>query len=95
MCTELGNDEYMTAYIEDAGKTSLCSVDSGAGCSDRELKYMETQKAAGPEKVAAQLARLESMAGKSMKPDLQDWLNKRTKILQQLNSAAQQKGGEL
>jgi len=33
-------DDYMTAYVEEAGKTSLCSADSGAGCSDREKEFI-------------------------------------------------------
>lgn len=38
MCEELGNDDHMNAYVMEAGKTSLCDVDTSRGCSDKEKK---------------------------------------------------------
>ena len=38
MCDELGNDMYMQAHIEEAGKTQLCRLSDGAGCSDKEVR---------------------------------------------------------
>jgi len=70
MCTELGNDEYMMAYVEEAGKTSLCSVATSKGCSEKETKYIASMGGKDGAEVAKQLARLEGMAGSSMKPDL-------------------------
>lgn len=88
MCDELGGDGSMLeAYVEDAGKTSLCSVSTGKGCSDKETAYIEKMKAKGPDDHAAQLQRLESMEGGSMKPELLSWLKKRKKILGQLVKA--------
>jgi len=83
----------MEAYVEEAGNTSLCSVATGDGCSDKERAYIDKMKAKGPEDQAAQLRRLQGMeAGAmkpelkswTMKPELKSWLNKRKKILGQL-----------
>jgi len=87
MCDELGDEEMMTAYIEEYGKTSLCSVETGDGCDEKEKAYIEKVKVMSEDVVKAQLTRLESMAGSSMKPDLKRWLIKRTKILSQFASA--------
>eukprot|EP00483_Globobulimina_turgida_P001957 UN01959 len=82
MCDELGDEEYMTAYIEEAGKTSLCALD-GNGCDERQIKYIEKMKEKGLEEQQRQLARLEGMNDKVMAPQLKDWMKKRKKILQQ------------
>jgi len=87
MCDELGDEEMMTAYIEEYGKTSLCSVETGDGCDEKENDYIEKVKTMSEDVVKAQLTRLESMAGSSMKPDLKRWLIKRKKILSQFASA--------
>lgn len=87
MCDELGDEEMMYSYIEEAGGTSLCSVADGSGCGEREKGYIEKMKAKGPEDVSAQLERLEGMAGETMKPELKEWLNKRKKILKSLAKA--------
>jgi len=84
MCEELGDEEMMTAYIEEYGKTSMCSVETGDGCDEREKGYIEKVKAMDEEEALKQLKRLESMASGSMKPDLKRWLIKRKKILGQL-----------
>lgn len=44
----------MTSY----GKTSLCSAESGIGCSDKEKAYIEKMKSTGGVKQTEQLARL-------------------------------------
>jgi len=87
MCDELGDEEMMSAYIEEYGQTSLCSALTGDGCDDREKKYIEKVKLMSAEDVTAQLTRLEGMAGSSMKPDLKKWLIKRKKILSQFGEA--------
>ena len=40
MCEELGNEEYMQAYVEEAGSTSLCKASDGAGCGEKELGFI-------------------------------------------------------
>ena len=87
MCTELGNSDYMEAYIEEYGNTSLCSVADGAGCDDREKGYIDKMKARSEEELTSQLNRLRSMEGESMKPELLSWVKKRRKILAQLAPA--------
>jgi len=85
MCEELGDQEMMNEYIEEAGGASLCSVSLGTGCDDREKQYIEKMKAMTSEEVTVQLRRLESMEGETMKPELKKWLNKRKKILKALS----------
>lgn len=84
MCDELGNDEYMTAYVEEYGGTSLCSILDGKGCSEKEVGYIEKMKGKDMSEVEAQLKRLEGMDIKAMKADLSDWVNKRKKILSKM-----------
>lgn len=84
MCTELGNMDYMTAYVTEAGGVLLCDAADGEGCGEKELKYIEKFKAKSAEDVASQLARLEGMVGGKMKPELAKWIKQRIAILKQL-----------
>lgn len=85
MCTELGpGKDYMQDYVLTAGGTSLCAADTGAGCGDKELKYIGKWKSKSAEDVAAQAARLAGMSGGKMKPDLLKWIKQRQAILKQL-----------
>jgi hypothetical protein len=84
MCEELGNDEMMTAYVEEYANTSSCSIVDGTGCDSRELVFLDEMKAISSTDLASKLARLESMEGASMKPELLKWIVKRKKILKQL-----------
>jgi hypothetical protein len=87
MCDELGNEEYMQQYIEEAGKTSLCSVETGDGCGERELKFISkwSQKA---EKVVGEISRLQGLMAKPMKDDLKAWVKSRIGILNQFADGA-------
>ena len=87
MCDELGNDEYMQAYVEEAGGTSLCKASDGAGCGEKELGFIEKWKGESVEKIAEQQVRLEGMKGSAMKPELSKWLGQRLAILKQLAAA--------
>jgi len=87
MCTELGNNEYMQAYIEEAGETSLCSAATGEGCGDREKKFIATFSKKSQEDVAAQLTRLQKMSDGAMKAELMQWIKQRIAILKQLKTA--------
>lgn len=84
MCDELGNEEHMTAYVEDYGKTSLCSILDLAGCNEKEMAYIEKMKSKSQSDQNAQLERLLKMEGGTMKADLAKWLMQRKKILKQL-----------
>jgi len=94
MCEELGNEDYMQEYVEEAGNTSLCSVETGEGCDSRSLGYIEKMKDKSAEIQKKQFDRLEAMEGDSMKAELKDWLKRRKKILKQL-LATPPVGGEL
>jgi len=91
MCTELGPGKpHLENYITGYGKTSLCSVKTEAGCSDKEKKFIATWK----EKIAGgaaadvdkQLTRLEGMASSSMKAELKEWVNQRLAIFKQFKT---------
>lgn len=94
MCDELGpkgmsegNNGYMVDYILEAGKTTLCSIDEPYnGCGEKEKGYIVKMSAAAPAEIATKVARLEGMKGKSMKPELKQWLNQRAAILKQFSS---------
>lgn len=92
MCTELGPGKpYLQEYIEEYGKTSLCSVKTEAGCTDKEKAFIATWKkkiadgtpAADVEK---QIARLTGMTSSSMKAELMQWVRQRLAIFKQLKT---------
>jgi len=87
MCEELGDDDLMQAYVMEAAKTSLCAIATGAGCGEKELKFIETWKSKSAEDVTKQIDRLTKMSGKSMKAQLKAWLNARLAILKQFAAA--------
>ena len=48
MCDELGDDEYMQAYVEEMGSTSLCSIhEAGDGCSQRQHMLLKERLVLG------------------------------------------------
>lgn len=83
MCDELGDDAYMRAYVEEQGNTSLCSAETGKGCSEKERKYLDKMKPQ-PESALNQLTRLEGMKNTRMSPANKKWLGQRLAILKQL-----------
>jgi len=90
MCTELGPGlPYLQQYIEEAGGTSLCSVATKKGCSEKETKFIDTwaAKGASPEDLEKQVKRLEGMKGNSMKAELKEWLGQRLAIFKQMVKA--------
>jgi len=87
MCDELGDESMMKAYVEEAGHTSLCSVETGAGCSDKEKAFIETWKVKDKAEVDAQVTRLQAMAAGKMTADLKAWINQRLAILSQFQKA--------
>jgi len=92
MCTELGPGKpYLQQYIEEFGHTSLCSVKTEAGCSEKEKGFIQTWKA----KIASgdvsgdiekQITRLGGMSSSSMKEELKQWVNQRLAIFKQLKT---------
>lgn len=88
MCEELGDDENMTNYVEDFGKTSLCNAITKAGCSEKEISYIDKMSVKPKEDIEAQLKRLNGMEPTKMKDELASWLDKRKKILTGLLSSS-------
>ena len=86
MCDELGDEERMTAYVEEYGNVALCSVSGEGypGCDEREIGYIDKMKGKGADECKKQLERLQGMDGGKMKPELEKWLKQRKKILKQL-----------
>jgi len=84
MCDELGNIDYMQAYVEEAGGASLCSIDEPEeGCSEKQVKYINKFAAKSSEDVQKQITRLNGMTEKKMKPELMKWVKQRLSILEQ------------
>ena len=80
--------DYVQNWIQEAGKTSLCSISDGnPGCSDREVKYITKASGKSPEDRTKQLRRLTGMADKKMAPSAKDWISKRIAILKQMTKA--------
>lgn len=92
MCDELGSDEYMQGFVMRAGATSLCSVEDGEGCSDKERTYIEKWKSKSATDVSSQIARLQGMVNGHMTTDLKKWINQRLAILEQFKPASSASG---
>jgi hypothetical protein len=85
VCSELKQEKYMRAYVEEAGGTSLCALATGLGCSEREMDFIVKMKG-GAKDPKTELARLVAISESgSMKPELLAWLNQRISILQQFD----------
>lgn len=95
MCQELGDDDMMTQYVEESGKTSLCDTVTGSGCSDREKGYIDKMKGNCINDNKAQYKRLDTMGNNSMKAELKQWISKRKRILTQLIANAESASDEL
>jgi len=93
MCSELGPEGgFLQHYIEEAGKTSLCSVTAPySGCTEKEKSFITKISTLSVSERAAQLTRLEAMKSSKMKDDLRMWLNQRLAILSKLSSPAVEK----
>lgn len=92
MCTELGPGKpYLEQYVEEYGKTSLCSVKTEQGCSDKEKSFIQKWKAkleAGStaDDLDKQVTRLAGMTDGSMKAELKQWITQRLSIFKQLKT---------
>lgn len=88
MCTELGNDDNMRAYVEEAGKTALCNILATDGCSEKEKEYIAVWTEKSADEVTAQKQRLEKMGQGKMKPSLLQWVKQRLGVLAQIEAGA-------
>ena len=64
-----------------------CEPSDLKGCNEKETAYVEkakTKYGGDKAKLGAELDRLEKMAGKDMKPELQSWMARRKNILKKV-----------
>jgi hypothetical protein len=85
MCTELGKNENMRAYVEEASGTGSCDANNGENCSEKESKFLAKWKLMPMDKVKAQVTRLNKMKDGKMTADLKKWIKQRLSILKQLH----------
>jgi hypothetical protein len=92
ICEEMKDPDMVEAWVQEQGKTSLCSIaDGNPGCSEREVGYITKAAGKSAEDRTKQLRRLSGMADKKMAPKAKDWVSQRIAILKQMVSAD---GGE-
>lgn len=91
VCDELGDVDNMQQYVFDASGTSLCSIVTGKGCSEKEKAYIDSWKAKDINEVQSQLARLKGMKDKKSTAELAQWINQRIAILDQVDKAQSRK----
>jgi len=82
-----GRDFASLKKFVDTELAKPCDINDTENCDERQIKYINKMKAKGPADIAKQLARLQGMKGKSMKPELKQWLLKRLAILKQFSNS--------
>lgn len=97
MCDELGDEEMMQAYVEEAGNTGLFScLADGTGCDEKETNYLTKFAGKSAEDVQKQVTRLNGMKTNSkMSATNRQWLAKRLNILKQLQKQSEHVHDEL
>jgi len=84
MCDELGDMEYMRAYVTEKS-IPPCSVDPPHDhCDERQLGYVDKWKAKAADDIVSEQDRLEKLKSTQANPDLLKWLHQRLSILRQL-----------
>ena len=89
MCEELGDIKYISAYVEEAGETSLCSVATKKGCDERSLKYIVKMEGKSQDDRAKQLTRLTNMLEEKMSKETYKWAEARVAILRQFDKGSE------
>lgn len=84
MCDELGDESMLEDYIVDAAGLSLCALDSGEGCTDKEIEFISKWKNQDLSSLIKEQHRLNGMNAQKLKPDLAKWLKQRKAIIKQL-----------
>lgn len=77
--------DSLKSFVEETLEVK-CDVKSPTECSEKEKAYIEKMKAKSKDDRVKQIARLEGMAGESMKADLKAWLRQRLHILRSLEA---------
>ena len=89
MCDELGDEEYMEAYVTELGGATLCAVADGAGCTEKENGFIGKWKDKSSDDVGKQLERLTKMSSGKMEKELLKWVKGRIAILKQLSEKSE------
>lgn len=76
--------DALEAFVEENLQVA-CSVAERDGCSEKETKFIAAMEAKGADEIAKQIARLEGMKDKKMKPELAGWLKARLRLLHELD----------
>lgn len=79
-------ETYLSDYKGKGAEAYGCDTKTQIGCSDKEKEYIGKQQDKSPEKVAAELKRLEGMKDKEMSEDKKKWLHQRLQILKDLTN---------
>jgi hypothetical protein len=96
VCDELKQDSYMSAFITEAGNTSLCSIKAGnKGCSDREIQFIQTWQSRSDETIREQIDRLKKMDTSHISAANSAWIQQRIAVLNQLLAASTAAASEL
>lgn len=77
--------DSLKSFVEETLEVK-CDVKSPTECSEKEKAYIDKMKAKSKDDRVKQIARLEGMAGESMKADLKAWLRQRLHILRSLEA---------
>jgi len=80
MCDELGDMEYMRAYVTDKG-IPPCNVVDLSGCSDQDKSYLEVWRAKTAAQQQTELERLQKLQQAKGKPDTLKWIRQRVYLL--------------
>jgi len=97
MCDELGNEEYMQAYVEEAGGVMLCEDfdclcdRKEGGCAKKEVDYYNKFKGEQADVIQSRLRILSGSLAKAAKKD--EWMSQRVAILKLL-AATSAAGGK-
>jgi len=89
MCDELGDPEYMRAYVSEKA-VPPCPVEdpSSPHCDDRERSFISKWADKEQADLVAEQARLKKMAMSKVAPDLAKWIQQRARIVAQLAAKA-------
>lgn len=83
LCQELGDRHWMLDYIERRARVQLCSR-LGDNCNERELGFLNKTKHKSTEEQSQELSRLDEVLREKMKPELEEWVFRRIRILEKV-----------
>lgn len=78
--------DQLKKFVEDELEVK-CLIAAPEGCNEKEVAFIEKMQGKDKDEIVKQHARLTGMTGKSMTPDLKQWLVQRLSILSQLKEA--------